>query len=78
LNQQAIAIFIAALGAAAIVAMLPAGRALAQGSAAEDSQAILTIDHYVANGSAVPARRFFRAGCGIETAAGTLKCRRAP
>jgi pimeloyl-ACP methyl ester carboxylesterase len=55
LNQQAIAIFIAALGAAAIVAMLPAGRALAQGSAAEDSQAILTIDHYVANGSAVPA-----------------------
>ena len=41
--------------AAALVLLLPVPRTAAQPSASEDSQSILTIDHYVPNVSAVPA-----------------------
>lgn len=44
----------AAVGAALLVVVSPLERASAQPSAGEDSQAILTIDHYVANQSVVP------------------------
>jgi len=46
---------IAAASAALVGVVLPLDRVAAQPSAAEDSQTILTVDHFVANESVVPA-----------------------
>jgi pimeloyl-ACP methyl ester carboxylesterase len=46
---------LAAAGCALALSIVQSSRVLAQPSAGEDAQSILTIDHYVANDSAVPA-----------------------